>query len=64
MCGDAHTESEWQTRKKRIDTRLKTWGWEVVPFDPASPASQYQKHAVEEYETANGPADSARFQSV
>lgn len=52
-------ESEWLTRKTRIDTKLKAWGWEIVPFDPARPLADYHKHAVEEYETANGPADYA-----
>jgi len=27
------SESEWQTRKKRIDARLRDAGWKVVPFD-------------------------------
>jgi hypothetical protein len=25
-------EREWQTRKERIDPRLKALGWNVVPF--------------------------------
>src|SRR5262245_15910363 len=54
-------ESEWQTRKRRIDTRLKAWGWEIVPFDSARSLSQYHMHAVEEYPTENGPADYALF---
>lgn len=39
-------ESEWQTRKKRIDTRLRALGWEIVPFLP--------RHFVE-FEAAYGP---------
>src|SRR5581483_2252844 len=53
------TESERRTRKSRIDPKLKAWGWDVVPFDPAHPLSRYSRHAIEEYPTANGPADYA-----
>jgi type I restriction enzyme, R subunit len=52
-------ESEWQTRKSRIDTRLKALGWNIPPFDPSRPLSGYQQAAITEYETANGPADYA-----
>jgi type I restriction enzyme, R subunit len=51
-------ELERQTRKQRIDPRLKTAGWSVVPFR-GSDADQYKGAAVEEYETVNGPADYA-----
>jgi hypothetical protein len=27
-----HYESEWLTRKQRLDARPKKPGWEVVPF--------------------------------
>lgn len=51
-------ESERTTRRKRIDPRLKAAGWSVTPFaDPE--ASAYSEAAVEEFETANGPADYA-----
>jgi predicted type IV restriction endonuclease len=53
------SESEWQTRKKRIDTRLTALGWKIVPFAPARPLSAYTLHAVTEFATANGPADYA-----
>ena len=52
-------ESERRTRKRRIDPKLRAWGWEVVPFDAEKPLSDYHKHAIEEYPTANGPADYA-----
>jgi hypothetical protein len=52
-------ESEWQTRKSRIDTRLKALGWKIPPFDPTRPLSSYHRDAITEYETANGPADYA-----
>src|SRR5687767_14986493 len=52
-------ESEWQTRKTRIDARLKSSGWKVVPFNPSKSLSAYAHHAIEEYPTDNGPADYA-----
>src|SRR5216683_3680047 len=53
------SESERLTRKSRIDPRLKQWGWEITPFNPARPLSGYRRHAIEEFPTANGPADYA-----
>lgn len=53
------TESERRTRKTRIDPRLKSWGWEIVLFDPGRPLSEYRRHAIEEFPTANGPVDYA-----
>jgi type I restriction enzyme R subunit len=55
----AQHEAEWLTRKKRIDTRLKALGWSIVPFAADQPISDYHRHAITEYETANGPADYA-----
>jgi type I restriction enzyme R subunit len=52
-------ELEKQTRRQRINPRLKAAGWGVVPFDPAIPVALHDKAAVEEFETANGPADYA-----
>lgn len=52
-------EHEYQTRKRRIDPRLKTAGWSVKPFVPTSPVAAYTATAVEEFETTNGPADYA-----
>lgn len=52
-------ESERLTRKKRIDPLLKSLGWNVVPFDPSRSIDSYQNCAIEEYPTANGPADYA-----
>ena len=52
-----YEEREWQTRKKRIDSRLEAQGWKVVPFDPARPLSAYTRHAIEEFPTDHGPAD-------
>jgi type I restriction enzyme R subunit len=59
MSSAARDEREWQTRRKRIDTRLEALGWALVPFDPAQPASGSSQHAITEYETTDGPADYA-----
>src|SRR5262245_18025944 len=52
-------ESEKQTRKRRIDPQLRDRGWAIAPYDPARPLSWYQNCAIEEFPTANGPADYA-----
>ena len=54
-------ESEWQTRKQRIDARLKKLGWNIVPFSDALNLAALDKTAVEELPIANGPADYALF---
>lgn len=54
-------ESERQTRKKRIDVRLRGCGWKLAPFRPDTPPDKYLRHAVEEYPTENGPADYGLF---
>jgi type I restriction enzyme R subunit len=51
--------SEWLTRKRLIDGKLKATGWRVVPFAPGKPLAALDRCAIEEYETANGPADYA-----
>jgi type I restriction enzyme, R subunit len=56
---DSINESEWLTRKNRIDTRLRALGWQIVPFNAGAPLSIYAKHAVEEFPTDSGPADYA-----
>lgn len=52
-------ESESQTRKKRIDTKLLDAGWEIVPFEDGMNLGTLTNHAIEEFPTANGPADYA-----
>jgi type I restriction enzyme R subunit len=52
-------EREWQTRKERIDPKLKTLGWNVVPFGAGLSLSSLERHAVTELPTSNGPADYA-----
>jgi len=48
-------ESERQTRKTRIDPKLRASGWSVVPF--AGEQRRGPAVAIEEYETDLGPAD-------
>ena len=61
MPHGAQSESERQTRRKRVNPLLKASGWEVVPFEASCPTVRYTHHAVTEYPTANGPADYALF---
>src|SRR5262249_26436353 len=61
----AMDESEWQTRKSRIDTRLRSLNppWQLLPWKPDLDPSTLTCHAVTEFPTANGPADYALFVS-
>lgn len=59
MTDRASDESERQTRSQRIDPQLTAAGWRIVPFDAARPLAAYAAHAIEEYPTADGPADYA-----
>lgn len=52
-------QSEWLTRKRLIDPKLKAWGWGVVPFNMAIANRQRGDRAITEYPTASGPADYA-----
>lgn len=52
-------ESERQTREERINPKLESRGWHVVPFDESKPLTQYNNCAIEEYPTEKGPADYA-----
>lgn len=54
-------ESEAITRRQRIDPKLKALGWIIEPYVADMDVSQLSNHAVEEYPTANGPADYALF---
>ncbi len=59
MTTPSPEHSEWLTRKRLIDPRLKAAGWRVVPYDEAKPLAAYDRCAIEEYPTDNGPADYA-----
>jgi len=52
-------ESERVTRKTRVDPQLKAAGWTITPFTEGMDLSKYNKYALEEYPTENGPADYA-----
>lgn len=56
----ATTENERRTRRERVDPRVRRAGWtSIVPFLPPLDTSRLKATAVEEYETANGPANYA-----
>jgi len=55
----SYKDSEWLTRKQLIDPKLKAAGWRVVAFDPNKPLSAFDRCAIEEFPTENGPADYA-----
>jgi len=57
------TESEWQTRKQRIDTRLRAFqpSWRIVRYRGGLDFSTLNGVAVEELPSANGPADGGLF---
>ncbi len=56
-------ESEWTTRKQRIDKQLRESdpAWKIVRYREGLDESQLDAVAVEEYPTENGPADYALF---
>lgn len=54
-------ESEYITRKHRIDARLKNSGWTLVHNRSGLDFSKLNAHAVEEYPTESGPADYALY---
>lgn len=57
------TESEWITRKTRIDSKLNSLSqpWKIIPYSENLDTSKLTNHAVEEFPTNNGPADYAFF---
>lgn len=56
-------ELEWQTRRNRINKKLSAIDppWKISKFRPDLKTSHLDRQAVEEYPTANGPADYALF---
>jgi type I restriction enzyme R subunit len=59
MFKTAPAKSEYVTRKELIDRKLQSAGWKVIEFDPAKDLGQYDRCAIEEYPTENGPSDYA-----
>jgi type I site-specific restriction endonuclease len=55
----SENNSEWLTRKRLVDPKLKAAGWRIVPFKPNTLLDSYEGCAIEEFETANGPTDYA-----
>lgn len=56
-------EVEWQTRKRRVDTRLSSMvpAWKIIRYYDGLELSSLHCVAVVEFPTANGPADYALF---
>ena len=56
-------ELEWKTRRDRINTKLKALNpaWNIIKYRPDLKTSTLDRHAVEEFPTASGPADYALF---
>ncbi len=59
MSTASPANSEFLTRKRIIDGKLREAGWEIRPFSQEMPLSGSENCAVEEFPTANGPADYA-----
>ncbi len=59
MSDKVTKHSEYLTRKKYIDSKLRSAEWSVVPYDSSQPLSEFHRRAIEEYPTENGPADYA-----
>ncbi len=59
MTASAQDESEYLTRRKRIDPLLKSQGWTVASSEATGPLADYRAHALTEFPTDNGPADYA-----
>ncbi len=57
MPSDPQRESERRTRRERIDPKLEAAGWSIVRAGTDSNPALYSRHALEEFPTANGPAD-------
>lgn len=56
-------EYEWQTRRDRINKKLQSLkpSWKIIEYASDLDVSSLNGHAVEEFPTANGPADYALF---
>jgi type I restriction enzyme R subunit len=56
-------EAEWETRKRRIDTRLRSLSppWQIIPWHAGLDVTKLERHAVTEIPTEHGPADYGFF---
>lgn len=54
-----YPHSEERTRKELVDPKIQSAGWTIVPYEENKPLSAYNRCAITEYPTANGPADYA-----
>jgi len=56
-------ESEWKTRKQRIDSKLRAVNppWQIIKYQEGLDTSVLLRHAVEEYPAGTGFADYALF---
>jgi type I restriction enzyme R subunit len=52
-------ESEKLTRKLLIDQQLRACGWNIIRYSEGLIVGLLSNHAVEEFQTSNGPADYA-----
>lgn len=59
MAQPVKRESERKTRQDRVDPKLISQGWKIVPFEEGKPITGYNRCAIKEYPTENGPADYA-----
>jgi hypothetical protein len=43
-------EAEWETRKRRIDTRLRSLSppWQIIPWHAGLDVTKLERHAVTE----------------
>lgn len=58
-AGASPDNSEFLTRRKLIDPQLVAAGWKVVAYDPGKPLTSFDRCAIVEFPTDNGPADYA-----
>ena len=63
MPSPAPANSESLTRKRIIDGKLRAAGWEILPYKKVNKLSTCTSVAIEEFETANGPADYALYRN-
>jgi len=56
-------ELEWKTRRERVNKKIKSLNppWTIIKYQAGIDTTKLHCHAVEEYPTANGPADYALF---